>query len=251
MYVARHAWPLPERIKEADWRIRNLVWHSSFALPEKAPKGWINAALAEQKPLAGGLGIPNFRTELMAMSASTVGEWALSEKHMVHIAGEILQSHGLHKAEHVMPAENKPKLGKREDLWATGRPWTELHFSNTTATGGSNSSDAQGVRRKLRHNNGLSTTWQTDGLVCKFRALALGPMTVITNKRHEVRGDFRYSAFGRVPLATIELWDGHGQRREWGDYRLVLTDAKHKQVKDILDVRCTSKGEVVQDTPCR
>lgn len=80
LYVARHAWPTEDLIKKADWRIRNLVWNSSFAVPVKAPKGWVQAAVAERGPQQGGIGIPDFRAEIIAMSATVVGDWATSER---------------------------------------------------------------------------------------------------------------------------------------------------------------------------
>jgi hypothetical protein len=78
LYVARHSWPTEAIIKRAERRIRNFVWKTSFTNPERAPSRWLQADLAEQTAARGGIGVPNFRTELMAVSAAVVGEWALT-----------------------------------------------------------------------------------------------------------------------------------------------------------------------------
>uniref|UniRef100_H3H4P8 Reverse transcriptase domain-containing protein n=1 Tax=Phytophthora ramorum TaxID=164328 RepID=H3H4P8_PHYRM len=79
LYVARNAWPTDDIIKVADLRIRNFVWHASFAAPESAPIGWVKRELAEQPTSNGGVGIPSIQTELLAMSATMVGKWGLSQ----------------------------------------------------------------------------------------------------------------------------------------------------------------------------
>lgn len=54
LYVARHAWPNADIIKRADLSIRNYVWKSAFAVPDKAPAGWTQSSLAQQIPSRGG-----------------------------------------------------------------------------------------------------------------------------------------------------------------------------------------------------
>ncbi|KAE9161386.1 hypothetical protein PF002_g32387 [Phytophthora fragariae] len=41
LYVARHAWPTEEIIKQADWSIINYVWKTKFMAPDHPPAGWV------------------------------------------------------------------------------------------------------------------------------------------------------------------------------------------------------------------
>ncbi|KAE9069278.1 hypothetical protein PF006_g29610 [Phytophthora fragariae] len=41
LYVARHAWPTEEIIKQADWSIINYVWKTKCMAPDHPPAGWV------------------------------------------------------------------------------------------------------------------------------------------------------------------------------------------------------------------
>lgn len=214
-------------------------------MPSRAPKGWVQAAVAEQRPMQGGIGIPNFRTELIAMSASTVGEWALAEKKLVQVVGEILQAKDTQKDIHITPAMTAPKQSVRNDIWQTGRPWVERLFAQPTECLTKESNGARKLRKKLRHSDGLRTRWQIEGLHCEFRELATGEMTKMTKVLRKQAGEFIPHAIGRIPLDTIELWNAQGERNEWRDFKALTAGAKHKHVKDLLEVRYVRKGEII------
>lgn len=48
--------------------------------------------MAELSPKKGGIGIPNIRTELVAMAATTVEKWATALTKRTQVAGTLLQS---------------------------------------------------------------------------------------------------------------------------------------------------------------
>ncbi|KAG4044053.1 hypothetical protein PC123_g20492 [Phytophthora cactorum] len=91
IYVARNAWPTGGLIREADWRIRNFFWNSCFAMPVRAPRGWIRAEIVEMSPANGGIGAPNIKTELVVLAAMTVGGWALTTKPLQRATARIMQ----------------------------------------------------------------------------------------------------------------------------------------------------------------
>jgi hypothetical protein len=132
MYVARHAWPTRDIAQRADRSIRNYVWTSSFSEPTQASTGWMNARLAEQPVFQGGLGIPNIITELKALSAMRVGEWALTTKPQQQIIGDILQPRDTGAAEKLVPQSSRPTKCIVRTMWETGRKWAEDYFTSTT-----------------------------------------------------------------------------------------------------------------------
>lgn len=245
LYVARHAWPTPELVKQAERRIKNFIWNASFAVPIKHPKGWIQAAIAEQKPKDGGTGVPNFLTELIAMSAAAAGNWALSENKLMHDVGDILQTNARTTADHVVPIETQPIKRIREDMRLTGRPWTQLLFTEHDKGDKYMGPDVRELRSQLRHNKGLSTRWQTEGLKCECKGLAHGPMLKMILTRKSTRGEFMIQTFGQVPLTTVALWNVHGERNDWKDYRTLFTDAKNKTSRDIVQVTNMGKGQIL------
>jgi hypothetical protein len=107
-------------VQKAQRCIRNYVWRSKFANPERAPAGWIQADLAEQSACNGGIGIPNLRVELMAMSAMVVGDWALTYSVQQQALGAILQTRDLGAAESIVPRAKQPAVGTKGSLWGTG-----------------------------------------------------------------------------------------------------------------------------------
>ncbi|POM81527.1 Hypothetical protein PHPALM_488 [Phytophthora palmivora] len=92
LYVARHAWPSEDVIKNADARIKNYVWRAQFTIPDTPAKGWVSSVMAMQETKWGGLGVPNLRLELIALSASTVGDWTVTLNPYRKKAGDILMS---------------------------------------------------------------------------------------------------------------------------------------------------------------
>ncbi|OWY93420.1 reverse transcriptase [Phytophthora megakarya] len=68
----------------------------------------IIASRAENK--SWGLGVPNLRTELLAMSATTVRSWAITENELVQWSGDMIQTKGAGQAEHLIPVATKPRI---------------------------------------------------------------------------------------------------------------------------------------------
>ncbi|KAG3110967.1 hypothetical protein PI125_g9549 [Phytophthora idaei] len=52
--------------------VKNFIWHGCFALDLPQMRAWIGADLAALPRTSGGMAVPDLRTELMAMTGSTV-----------------------------------------------------------------------------------------------------------------------------------------------------------------------------------
>jgi hypothetical protein len=172
MYVARHAWPTLEIAVRADRSIRNYVWRAEFRMPEKMAPGWIPSGLAEHTPLRGGMGVPNFFTELKALSAMVVGEWAMSTTPQRQQVGRVLQRRDTGHADHLIPQRSRPIQGVRATLWATGRPWAELYFHERSGVEAMEEEEIAATRRVLRQSKGVTTTWTRQGLVIDYQGEA-------------------------------------------------------------------------------
>jgi hypothetical protein len=160
LYVARHAWPTPDIVKHAELCIRNYVWNSIFSVADRASAGWMQAALAEQR----GIELPNLQTELMAMSAVVVGEWALAVGAQRHAIGDILQRSELGQSTHLVPQRQVPTKETKETLWGTGRPWAEWYFGTAQQPKDESAERIRRMRQQFRLSNGVKTTWNRDGL---------------------------------------------------------------------------------------
>ncbi|KAG2986101.1 hypothetical protein PC119_g20014 [Phytophthora cactorum] len=119
LYVGRHAWPSQDVVTEADNRIKNFIWRSSFARTDRAPAGW-------------------------------VGKWALAENPLTQMIGDILQlPHGLHNCA-LVPRHCKIPCKLRKSIWETGRPWTELHWAQDNPHDEEQEGAEQSLRRLLK-----------------------------------------------------------------------------------------------------
>ncbi|KAG3048627.1 hypothetical protein PC121_g19372 [Phytophthora cactorum] len=124
LYVGRHAWPSQDVVTEADNRIKNFIWRSSFARTDRAPAGW-------------------------------VGKWALAENPLTQMIGDILQlPHGLHNCA-LVPRHCKIPCKLRKSIWETGRPWTELHWAQDNP----HDEEQEGAEQSLRRLLKLRKVW--------------------------------------------------------------------------------------------
>ncbi|KAG2971145.1 hypothetical protein PC118_g16459 [Phytophthora cactorum] len=65
--------------------VKNIIWHGCFTLDLPQMRAWIGADLAALPQTSGGMAVPDLRTELIAMTGSTVARWALLGTHGPHI----------------------------------------------------------------------------------------------------------------------------------------------------------------------
>jgi len=211
LYVARHAWPTEVLAKNADRAIRNYVWSAEFRIPDKVTAGWIAKQLAELTLHKGGIGVPNLYTELKAMSAMTVGDWALTTRPQLQAVGDILQRRDRRDACPLVPQWNRPVGGLRKTLWATGRPWVELSFAVECADKQDAEMERQKLRRVLRHSHGTTTTWSQRGLriVCEGRAREVASALKI--KRKTEFGECAVDSIKDIQLRSIWLGDVQGE----------------------------------------
>lgn len=245
LYVARHAWPSEDMVKTMDLCIRNFVWSSHFTEPEVTPKGWITASIAEQPPAQGGLGIPNLRRELIAMSASRVGEWALAEPGLKQIAGDILKERDGGDRGNLVPTSRQPSSKMRETLWRTGSPWTGFLFAEPGVDGGYDEVAAQEMRKALKRSSQVRLRWSAEGLTFQCEGAIADKMRHTKTVRQEVRGDFCQGALRSVPLRTLMLWDARGERCNWGAYKKLITKVADKCVGELLQVDYSFRGTVI------
>ncbi|KAG3072864.1 hypothetical protein PI125_g22403 [Phytophthora idaei] len=178
IYVARHAWRTGELIQEADWRIRNFIWNSCFAMPERAPGGWIRAEIVEMSPANGGIGAPNIKAELVVLAAMTVGGWALTTKPLQRATARIMQGLAGETNAHLTLSSMEYTAKVHKDLWNTEKPAVLELFErrplSTSSDEASDDSREATLRQLLRHSNGLKTKWEQNGMRCEFFELERG-----------------------------------------------------------------------------
>jgi ribonuclease HI len=241
-YVARHAWPPKETVKQADRCIRNYVWRAVFQDPDRTAAGWIAAGLAEQPVLAGGLGIPNIYKELQALIAMVVGEWGLSTDPQRQVIGDILQRRDGEQTTHLFPQEGRPRQGIRSTLWATGRPWAELHFHEQNAPPGDDTEEKRRIRAMLRHSAGVTTRWTNEGLEVQCTGPAREALLRSKRQRREVAGECMVQAVHGRRLK--QLWIATASGEEWKAAEVArwYTDAANTTVGQVMDIAGEESG---------
>lgn len=180
MCVARHAWPTEDVIKRADLSIRNYVWKSKFMVPDRPPAGWIQANVAKLNPRKGGIGIPDIQVELMALSTTMVGDWALAQNTQLQLVGDILQVRDTGTTKWLVPMQGTPKQGPQGTIWETGRPWAALHWHTAQGHVAENGDEIRKMRAALRHSKGVTTRWSNEGILHRRSA-------TVTSQQNDTR----------------------------------------------------------------
>ncbi|KAG3018809.1 hypothetical protein JG687_00011830 [Phytophthora cactorum] len=243
MFVTRHAWPTAELVKEADWRLRNVVWKSSFATPERVPPGWLQKDVAREDVKIGGLGAPYFDAELVAMAAKAVEKWAASTCKQQQVMGCLLQQ--MHPPEaQVVPGGIVSDVKVHRDLWTTGRPVLAAAMNHSdTETTKKEDSEAE-VRRLLRHSNGLRTLWSGKGLHYEMGELAAGVMLDRKRSRAADRGTCITQSIGLLSYKQLRPRDAQGKERKWATYQGLLSGRKVKCIEDIVKIQYLKQGVI-------
>ncbi|KAE8910880.1 hypothetical protein PF005_g15599 [Phytophthora fragariae] len=244
LYVARHAWPSEKIIKKVDWCIRQFVWKAAFAEPERAAAGWIRAQIAELEPALGGLGIPNIRDELKAMSAMVVSDWALSCNKQIQQVGDILQERDIGQAERVVPVNIVPAHKVGSSLWGTGRPWATYALARESRTKEEALEAACHLRRLMRHCNGLVTRWSTQGLQIKCEGEIRREMQKAKAMRETSSGKCMQRAVQELPLASLRLCDAQGVCEKWKTFKNLTRAADGLKICKVVTIERTSCGGV-------
>ncbi|KAG3002842.1 hypothetical protein PC120_g19491 [Phytophthora cactorum] len=214
LYVGRHAWPSQDVVTEADNRIKNFIWRSSFARTDRAPAGW-------------------------------VGKWALAENPLTQMIGDILQlPHGLHNCA-LVPRHCKIPCKLRKSIWETGRPWTELHWAQDNPHDEEQEGAEQSLRRLLKLRYGLRTTWQADGLSCNFNSRLKEQFQDWTRKRTANRGKFSYRAVLELPLQAIRIRTATGDRASWATSASLQARSTVDKVGEVLSVHYVGSGNIL------
>ncbi|OWZ11154.1 reverse transcriptase [Phytophthora megakarya] len=90
LYIGRHVWPRTDQVEYFNRCIRNFVWYGFFEAKIEGRRAWLSAEIASLPRVEGGLGIPDLRSELLAMAAVAVTEWASTGCTDQHLIGDIL-----------------------------------------------------------------------------------------------------------------------------------------------------------------
>ncbi|KAG1709924.1 hypothetical protein DVH05_016938 [Phytophthora capsici] len=159
-------------------------------MPDSTPKGWVRMEVAELSPDNGGVGIPNMVTELMALSASMVGKWALSEDVLERQVGRVFQDAGAEHAKPLTVGGGPPPKAVKRSPWATGRPWVELWMASRGPTATESRKGAEGIRILMRARHGLQTRWNNKGLVIMCSGKLRAKMMEVVKARRSLYGDF-------------------------------------------------------------
>jgi len=203
-------------------------------VPDKAKAGWIQRQVAEQPLFRGGIGIPNIYTELKALSAMAVGAWAMSTRPQQQVVGDILQRRHPGRDNHLIPNECRPIQELSPTMWATGRPWAELHFSAEGADPTVEMRERQQLREALRFSLGTLTTWTTGGLriCCTGRSREV----IRANKvrRRKEFGQCTVETIRDMPLRLIWLGDAQGNEVQWNHYRSIYASTAKMTVGQVM-----------------
>ncbi|GMF42187.1 unnamed protein product [Phytophthora fragariaefolia] len=126
LYVGRHAWPNTETVSAISKCIRNFVWVGSFTESGAAATPRIGADVANLPRRYGGLAVPDLKTELLAMAAPAVSNWAVSGSVLDLLIGDI-QHYGNNmyndQSVYITPGHEGREHGEFQrgrTLWTTG-----------------------------------------------------------------------------------------------------------------------------------
>ncbi|GMF38619.1 unnamed protein product [Phytophthora lilii] len=196
------------RINEADRRIRNFVWNSSFANPSTPPSGWV------AQPL-------------------------------IHLLGDILQDDGVNQVGHLVPAPIQPIRRIRDTIWSTGKDWTTAFFGAPESNNAEEMTEVKGLRMLLRYSKGLRTRWEQRGLRCEFKTIAKESMMKMRESRRSARGDYIAEAVGHRQFKDMDLWSACGRRLNANkDFKELLGSPQRCRIGEILEVQFVSVGEL-------
>ncbi|KAE9096703.1 hypothetical protein PF005_g11960 [Phytophthora fragariae] len=165
-YIAQHAWPSTKTLNIVAKKLRNYVWHATFAEEVGGAKAWIDADLAALDRTSGGLAVPDVREEEFAMAATTVSKWATYGTRSLHIAGDILfagRTNRLAARTVITPnALPYPKGGvrRRATLWTTGR--SLLTCAGGAAMHAQHHLIVAAMRLLADASEGLRISWEDD-----------------------------------------------------------------------------------------
>jgi hypothetical protein len=90
LYIGRHHWPSAATVAAFQRRIHNFVWHAQFTGARVSGRAWMNDHVAALPREQGGLGLPLLKTELLAMAAVVVANWAVLSTPEQLIVGDVL-----------------------------------------------------------------------------------------------------------------------------------------------------------------
>nr|CAI72276.1 hypothetical protein PI35.0270c [Phytophthora infestans] len=187
--------------------------------------------------------MPNVRTELLAMAASTVERWAIATTQRTQAAGRLLQSkEGLHIG-HIMPTQEGTKAKWKEGLWTTGTPMVETVFAPEKID--LENEEAASLRKEMKHAMGLKTRWEQTGLVCHVESRLLGRMTIAKQRREKARGEMIRQAVQELHYKQLIPRDLRGTEQKWTAYKKLLDGHKVQSLKDILTISYIGYGKVL------
>ncbi|GMF10856.1 unnamed protein product [Phytophthora lilii] len=140
-------------------------------------------------------------------TATTVGQWAMSEEPLIHLLGDILHDDGINQVGHLVPAPIQPIRRIRDTIWSTGKDWTTAFFGAPESKNAEEMAEVKGLRMLLRYSKGLRTRWEQRGLRCEFKTIAKESMMKMRESRRSARGDFIAEAVGHRKFKDMDLAD--------------------------------------------
>jgi len=245
LYVARHAWPTGEIIKRTDKCIRNYVWRSQFVDTGQPPAGWIPTELAEQSSGKGGIGLPNLKTELIALSAMVAGEWALTYDKQKQVLGDILQQRDCGEAESLVPHRAKSGRNPKATLWATGMPWAASWFGQEQSDEGTEEERIRALRGELRHRNRVATEWNNDGLQISCGGRAWTLLKRRRAERRTERGECVLDGILATSLQSLTIGDEEGRKATSAVFRKLYPRVGGLRVEDVVHFSQVTYGKMV------
>jgi len=233
-FIARHAWPTEAIVRQADRRIRNFIWSSSFAETRRAPAGWINARIAELQPSQGGIAMPNISGELSALAACTVADIMLTTTKMKQTIGDILCGEALPRG-HLTPYRRTAPTAQKQSLWQTGAQWANCLGAIKEDAFREEAEARKQTRRQLRPRYGVRTRWTEEGLTCDLSRLVGTELYTLQCWQLEHHGTFYHNGLMNLDWESITLLNTNGEacgRKYFGK-----TISKAHKVSDAIEMK--------------
>jgi hypothetical protein len=179
------------------------------------------------------------------MSAMVVGEWALTTRPQLQLTGDILQQRDTGGSGHIVPHHTRPVQGLRTTMWATGRPWVELFFSEDEEERTAEENGRKQIRAALRYSLGTKTKWNSAGLKISCEGRSREVVKHEKQCRRKARGICDVETLREMPLKLIWLGDAQGRELRWTQYKLLYSTIANRTLRQIRTFAFVQDGTTV------
>jgi hypothetical protein len=129
LYLAHHSWPMDSVMEELHRFIKSFVWGKNAGRRRRA---WLSEEQAELPLSEGGIALPNIKTEILTMAATTVAKWASNSTKIKSLIGDLLLNLGAPNPVYITPhtdvTQHRRALGP--SLWGVGAAIVQAAYAS-------------------------------------------------------------------------------------------------------------------------